>query len=171
MDLRQIESVVAVADELHFGRAADRLFVSTSVVSQHVARLERGLGVRLFERSTRNVRITGTGQSVLRHARAVLAAVEAMKCVQEPLPAQYGCGSRFGLLGQRIPRFAEQNVRFYRRVVRRRLADHRGIETAAIGKDIQHEASLRPGLLWTVDRAFLLQSDIARTVPLLAYPQ
>ena len=81
MDLRQIESVVAVPEEMHFGRAADRLFVSTSVVSQHVSALERELGVRLFERSTRNVRITEAGRSVLLHARAVLAAVNAMKGV------------------------------------------------------------------------------------------
>ena len=109
MDVTQIQSVVAVADELHFGRVADRLLVSTSVVSRHVAQVERELGVRIFERSTRNVRITEAGQSVLAHARVMLEAASAIKRVRHHesaaaaeltvayRPSAAGCGPDRGL--------------------------------------------------------------------------
>src|SRR6185312_1917693 len=63
--LRQAEFFAAVAGELHFGNAARALFVSQSVVSQEIRRLEENLGVLLFDRSTRNVRLTGAGERLL----------------------------------------------------------------------------------------------------------
>lgn len=60
--LRQAEFFTAVAAELHFGNAARTLFVSQSVVSQEIRRLEENLGVLLFDRSTRNVRLTSAGE-------------------------------------------------------------------------------------------------------------
>ncbi|WP_344457745.1 LysR family transcriptional regulator [Actinomadura kijaniata] len=74
MELRQLEYFAAVADEGGFGRAAERLGIVQSAVSQQVRRLERELGVRLFDRSTRHVRLTGDGERLLADARAVLAA-------------------------------------------------------------------------------------------------
>ncbi|MFC5181567.1 LysR family transcriptional regulator [Actinomadura harenae] len=74
MELRQLEYFVAVAEELGFARAAERLHVVQPAVSKQIARLERELGVPLFDRSTRHVRITSAGERLLPEIRAVLAA-------------------------------------------------------------------------------------------------
>ncbi|MBB4688124.1 LysR family transcriptional regulator [Amycolatopsis jiangsuensis] len=79
MELHQLAYVVAVAEEANFTRAAERLHVAQPGVSAQVRRLERELGQPLFDRSGRTVRLTGVGAAVLPHARAALAAVEAVR--------------------------------------------------------------------------------------------
>jgi DNA-binding transcriptional LysR family regulator len=74
VDLVQLRVFVTVAEELHFGRAAERLHLVPSAVSQHVARLERGLGGRLLDRTSRRVALTAAGRTLLREARLVLDA-------------------------------------------------------------------------------------------------
>jgi DNA-binding transcriptional LysR family regulator len=76
VDLVQLRAFVTVAEELHFGRAAERLHVVPSAVSQHVSRLERELGGRLFDRTSRRVELTAAGRTLLREARHVLDAVQ-----------------------------------------------------------------------------------------------
>src|SRR6476660_6040147 len=76
VDLRRLRYFVAVAEERHFGRAATRLHMSAPPLSQRIRELEADLGLALFERSSRNVKLTPAGERLLGDARAVLAAVD-----------------------------------------------------------------------------------------------
>ena len=76
MELRQLRSFVAVAEELHFRRAADRLHLAQPSVSQQVRTLESELGVRLFERNRRGVVLTAAGVTLLEDARDLLARAD-----------------------------------------------------------------------------------------------
>lgn len=78
MELRQLEYLVAVAEEGNFTRAAERIPVAQPAVSAQIQRLERELGQQLLDRSRRAVRLTAAGEAVLPHARAALAAVHHM---------------------------------------------------------------------------------------------
>lgn len=78
MDLRQLEYFVAVAEERNFTRAAQRVHISQSGVSAQIRALERELGADLFDRSTRTATLTVAGKAALDHARAALAATEAL---------------------------------------------------------------------------------------------
>jgi DNA-binding transcriptional LysR family regulator len=79
MELRQLEYLVAVAEEANFTRAADRVHISQSGVSAQIRQLEHDLGATLIDRSSRAARLTGAGAAALPHARAALAAVAALR--------------------------------------------------------------------------------------------
>lgn len=79
MELRHLRYFIAVAEELHFARAAERLHMEQSPLSRAIKDLEWDLGVRLFERTSRSTRITWAGQVFLNEARRVMAAVEQAK--------------------------------------------------------------------------------------------
>lgn len=76
-DVRQLRYFVAVAEERHFGRAAERLGIAQPPLSRAVRELERQLGVQLLERTTRQVTVTPAGETLLRDARTALDAVNA----------------------------------------------------------------------------------------------
>jgi DNA-binding transcriptional LysR family regulator len=77
LEVRQLRYFVAVAEELHFGRAAGRLGMAQPPLSRAIRDLERQLGVALLERTTRRVRLTAAGEVLLRDARTALEAVTA----------------------------------------------------------------------------------------------
>lgn len=79
MELRHLRCLVAVAEELHFGRAAQRLHLSQPPVSLAIKELEDELGVALFERTSRRIAITRAGEDALHDARAVLAGMETLR--------------------------------------------------------------------------------------------
>jgi len=75
-ELRQLRAFVAVAEELNFTRAAERLFLGQQAVSKSIGQLERELGVRLLERTTHEVRLTRAGAELLRAGREALKAAD-----------------------------------------------------------------------------------------------
>lgn len=77
METRELRYFVAVAEESHVGRAAERLGMAQPPLSRAIAQLERRLGAELFVRGPRGVRLTSAGETLLREGRTALAAVEA----------------------------------------------------------------------------------------------
>lgn len=79
MEIRWVHAFVAVAEELHFGRAAARLQMAQSPLSQTIRKLEKDLGVTLFERSTRSVALTSAGHAFIPHAYRLLENVDTAR--------------------------------------------------------------------------------------------
>jgi DNA-binding transcriptional LysR family regulator len=77
LDTRLLRAFVAVAEELSFTRAAQRLFLAQQALSSQIQQLEARVGVKLFERTTRRVELTEAGERFLGHARAALDALDA----------------------------------------------------------------------------------------------
>ncbi|MFJ6080979.1 LysR family transcriptional regulator [Streptomyces sp. NPDC092369] len=79
LDLRKVRYFVAVAEQLHFGRAADALHIAQPVLSRQIRALEKDLDAILFERDSHGVTLTGAGRQLLDDARPLLAAAEAAR--------------------------------------------------------------------------------------------
>jgi DNA-binding transcriptional LysR family regulator len=73
MELHHLHAFLALAEELHFGRAADRLHIAQPPLSRAIQQLERELGARLFDRTTRSVQLTAAGKALVGPARDIFA--------------------------------------------------------------------------------------------------
>jgi LysR family hydrogen peroxide-inducible transcriptional activator len=97
MNLRDIKYILAVAETRHFGRAAERCFVSQPTLSGQIKKLEDELGVTIFERTNRSVEITPIGDALLVHARLLLEQADAIEQVarahQDPLAGPLRTGA------------------------------------------------------------------------------
>lgn len=89
MELRHLRCFIAVAEELHFARAAARLHIEQSPLSRIIKELEYRLGVQLFERTTRSTRLTWAGKVLLEEARRVIAVVDQARASVRSAAAGY----------------------------------------------------------------------------------
>src|SRR5262245_59626815 len=98
MELRQLEYLVAVADEANFTRAAAKVHVATPGVSAQIRQLERELGTPLLNRTSNGVTPTQAGAAVLPYARAALAAVAGARTVVDELTGLLRGQVRIGMV-------------------------------------------------------------------------
>jgi DNA-binding transcriptional LysR family regulator len=99
MNLRHIQAFIAVAEELHFGRAAKRLYIEQSPLSRRIGQLEADLGVSLLHRNGRGVCLTAAGRVFLEDARRVLLACEQAQARVHATAAGHHGTLRIGLSG------------------------------------------------------------------------
>ncbi|HET8979237.1 MAG TPA: LysR substrate-binding domain-containing protein [Solirubrobacteraceae bacterium] len=115
MELRQLRYFVAVAEELHFRRAAARLHISQPPLSQQIAALEGELGVRLLERTRRRVELTAAGEAFLRDARATLAELDVAVSTAKAIDAGLEGVLRVGFVGSALLSIVPAMVQRFRR--------------------------------------------------------
>lgn len=132
--LEQIRSFIAVAEELHFGRAAERLNMTQPPLSRQIQRLEASIDVRLFERNNRRVELTPAGHAFLAEARRLVALADSAPEVARTVAAGSSGVLRLGvtatgsyaLLGIVLTRLAEAlpdvTVQLHELVTREQLA-------------------------------------------------
>jgi DNA-binding transcriptional LysR family regulator len=89
MELRHLRCFLAVAEELHFARAAEKLHIEQSPLSRAIKELEEELGVRLFDRTTRSTRLTRAGNIFLKHVPRVFTALEQARQSVNAVAAGY----------------------------------------------------------------------------------
>ena len=99
VDLRDLEAFIAVAEELHFGRAAARLHMAQPPLSNRISQLEKELKLQLFQRSTRHVSLTDAGARLLVPARRALAQVAAVRDVATSIASGEEGRVRIGFAG------------------------------------------------------------------------
>jgi DNA-binding transcriptional LysR family regulator len=97
VELRQLEAFVAVATELHFGRAAERLHLAAPTLSELIRRLERELGTPLFTRTTRQVALTSAGAELLARSKIILDEVAAARAAVRRVAAGEAGTVRLGI--------------------------------------------------------------------------
>ncbi|MGB5179239.1 MAG: LysR substrate-binding domain-containing protein [Gammaproteobacteria bacterium] len=97
MNLRDLKYIIAVAETRHFGKAAERCFVSQPTLSGQIKKLEDELGVTLFERSNRSVEITAVGDAIVDHARLLMEQADVIQQLarahQDPLAGPLRIGA------------------------------------------------------------------------------
>lgn len=114
MEVQQAEIFLAVAEELHFGRAAEQLNMGQPPLSRAIRRLERHVGAELFERTTRNVALTPAGEALIEPARELVdASRRAQQTVKDTLSGEKG-SVRIGFAGASINREVGQLARHLR---------------------------------------------------------
>jgi DNA-binding transcriptional LysR family regulator len=103
VELRHLRYFVAVAEELHFRRAAERLYVAQPAVSEQIRKLEAELGVRLFDRTHRSVSLTQPGSALLVEARRVLHQAEIAQLAARNAHGTAGSKLRIGYVPDALP--------------------------------------------------------------------
>jgi DNA-binding transcriptional LysR family regulator len=113
LDTRLLRAFVAVAEELNFTRAAERLFIAQQALSSQVQQLESRLGVKLFERTTRRVALTDAGEQLLPHAVATLEALDTGVGLLESARRAERATLRVGLSGTAMVPLVSETMRLF----------------------------------------------------------
>jgi DNA-binding transcriptional LysR family regulator len=149
MELRQLAYFVAVAEEQHFTRAAERVSVAQPAVSQQIRRLEAELGEHLFVRDRRGTRLTPAGQALLPHARATLGAAEgaraAVAALSGLLTGQLTVGLVHPLPDRRFPQLLGAFRRQHPRIELTLIEDQTDALLAALAAGGLHAALIGLG--------------------------
>ena len=103
MNLRDFKYVIAVAETHHFGRAAERCYVSQPTLSGQIKKLEEELGIVIFERTKRSVEITPIGEEIVALARQLMEQADAIEQIlavpiNKLVRAEFGWGDSLWLL-------------------------------------------------------------------------
>ncbi|MEU6641952.1 LysR family transcriptional regulator [Saccharomonospora sp. NPDC046836] len=114
MSIRDLQYLVVLADELSFSRAADRLNISQPTLSQTVQRLEKRVGGRLIERTTRRSRLTRAGETLVEGARQVLADLVRLEEMTRDAAAGRTAGIRVGSVNPAMRRLMPRILRAVR---------------------------------------------------------
>jgi DNA-binding transcriptional LysR family regulator len=141
MEFRHLRYFVVLAEELHFGRAAQRLAITQPPLSLNIQQLEASLGARLFERDSKGVRLTAAGQAFRTQALALLAQAEQAKLLTRGIGAGIVGRLRVGFVGSVLLRGLPQWLAAHQ-------AEHPGVEIvlSELNSQAQIDALLRDQL-------------------------
>lgn len=172
MEVRQLRYFVAVAETRHFGRAAERLHMAQSPLSQAIRQLEAQLGATLFDRTTRRVDLTAAGEEFLRDARRILESVDAaaarVRLVEEGSTGMLRIGATGLTAYRQLPQLARIAARELPGLVLRYLPDLlTPAQELALAEDRIDLGLLRP----PVRSTDLTVRTISRERLMLAVPQ
>lgn len=161
MDLRRLRYFVAVADELHFGRAAARLHMAQPPLSQQIRQLEADLDLTLFDRTTRRVTLTPAGRLLQAEARRLLVAADTVERVMDEHRSGAGGVLRLGFVDSSAYEVMPTFLRGYRRI-------WTGVdfELHSMSSDEQYDALLGGVIDLGINRALAERNDV-RSVPFL----
>jgi DNA-binding transcriptional LysR family regulator len=146
LDTRLLRAFVAVAEELSFTRAAQRLYVAQQALSSQIQQLETRLGTKLFERTTRRVNLTEAGEQLLPHAVAALAALDAGVAQLDAALRAEQAVLRVGLSGTAMVPIVTETLRLF-------MSRHPEVDLQVSNAGLNEpSAGLKEG---TVDAAFV----------------
>lgn len=172
MDLRQLRHFAAVADALHFTRAAERAGIEQSPLSRSIRNLEQSIGVPLLERDRRSVRLTPAGERLLGYAKSILAAADEARIETRALAGERNEHLRIGVCdGVPLPRLARLlaalrsetpaiHVQVFYSSMSQKLHDLRqGFLDAALAPESGYGKGIAAHAIWEDPPVALLPSD------------
>ncbi|MFJ7336320.1 LysR family transcriptional regulator [Streptomyces sp. NPDC101110] len=178
--IHQLRLYLVLSEELHFGHAAARLFITQPALSQQIRELEKRLGVRLLERTGRAVTLTEEGRALLPEARAAVAAVDRLKSVADAQLRQISGRLVVGTIGAEaamahtravLGLLRDRHPNLTPRLVNLTLSDH----MAALARQEVDVVFLRPPVTDDIETRHLATEPrvacLAADHPLAAFPR
>lgn len=170
MNFQQLQYFLALADELHFWRTSEKLFITQSALSRHIRTIERELGIQLFERNNRNVKLTKAGEflrgelrkllddfeSITRHAQQIAAGEIGMLRIGHP------ASITFSLLPDLIEAFTHKHPNLTAQMIELPGTD---FDTALLGYHIDIGLNREPNKTKGLTSKQVLSENFALVVP------